>query len=133
MHNTNDILPYLRLKLNVEHPDLEDCWREGYDSALKGISSDSNPFKPHSREYEYWEEGWWAGLYEEVPLFESDVSDVVSSKIPGTLAQVSSGEAANEEKWWEPEMRKWAFRLTKIVATLAATAVVGYQLLDMVA
>lgn len=70
-----DILPHLRLQIALKHPNVEDCWSEGYECSQEdGLDESSNPYKDGSIENEQWREGWWAGFYGEEPLYEVSVA-----------------------------------------------------------
>lgn len=64
-----DTLSYTKLKLSLELPDLEETWLDGYESAIHGGLEESNPYSLASAEYEHWNEGWWAGYFDEEKLF----------------------------------------------------------------
>lgn len=116
--NELNILPDLKLRFNIEYPDLEECYQEGYESAVEGFLEEQNPYKLNSLEYDYWQEGWIAGYCEEEPtlhLLEKE------NKIT---------HAANEKY---PSKQEFFVKFLKITGALAATALVGYQVLELVA
>lgn len=76
METTFNPLSYIKLKLKIDFPELGDSWLDGYESAIKNLSEESNPFPPHSLEFEHWEAGWWDGFFEEQALF--NFSDTVT-------------------------------------------------------
>lgn len=125
MKDTNAILPHLKLRFNVEHPTIEESYNFGYESALAELDIDENPFLEGSTSYEQWQEGWWAGFYGEKPLFEL-------SQHPDEVKQLDIEAAANDADYYQDKnstIRRWL----KITGALAASAIVGYQVLDMVA
>lgn len=69
MSQYNDILAFSRLKLHVDKPDFEEVWLHGYESAFSDEDELMNPYDPESHEHQLWQDGWWAGFYEEDPLF----------------------------------------------------------------
>ena len=56
---TQNTLPYVRLLLNIQTPDVEDCWNEGYRSFAKNKNEDDSPYMADSIEREAWKNGWW--------------------------------------------------------------------------
>ncbi|NDC31752.1 MAG: transmission trait enhancer LetE [Bacteroidetes bacterium] len=107
----------LRLKLHIDYPDLEDCYVDGYACALAGIDEFSNPYANDSIEGEYWTEGWWAGFYSEKALFNLE-GPVIEKQQP------------------KPEDHKVAHmivRILEISGVIAVSALVGYQIWDLVA
>lgn len=69
MNKDTDILAHARLHFHISTPDLEEVWLDGYGSATANLAEENNPYSQDSSEYELWQEGWWAGFYEEEPLF----------------------------------------------------------------
>lgn len=55
-----------KLILEVQSPSLEDSWTDGYCSSAKGKLED-NPFEVGSMAFHHWQEGWWAGFYDNKP------------------------------------------------------------------
>ncbi len=119
MNNTTEILADLRLRFNIEHPSFEDCYAYGYECALTDIREEENPFRIGSKESEQWREGWWAGFYGEIPLYE--LAD-----------NQSESEAANDNLYQEHSSGFFT-KVFEITSILAVSAAVGYQLLDLVA
>lgn len=70
MNNTSKLLSHLRFHFSLKHPNLEECYTDGYTAALAGLYEEENPYPEDSREFELWFEGWWAGFYGEAPLFD---------------------------------------------------------------
>lgn len=92
--NDAELLCYTKLSLHVHNPDLDDTWREGYEMAQNNCQDTSNPFETFTIEHEYWSEGWWAGFYNEEPLFQFEEMNVtatdqvaISEKKTGFFAQ----------------------------------------------
>lgn len=114
MNELNQVLPDLKLRFNINHPDLDECYNEGYYSAVEEIEEGDNPYKLGTLEHEHWQEGWWAGWYREEPL-ASDLTD----------------EAANEGFYHFAQ--DYFVKFLKLSGALAATALIGYQLIELVA
>lgn len=125
------LLPHLRLKLNLEHLNFESCYCDGYQAALDERAVEESPFKEDSKEQEYWLEGWWAGFYGEAPLFDLELERVVESVDSEHLAsaQFKDKSAANDEAFSGIVFG----RVARVAGALAATALIGYQMLDLIA
>ena len=54
MNTVNELLPHVRLKFNIDHPGLEDCYLFGYECALAEVKEGDNPFAENSKEAEQW-------------------------------------------------------------------------------
>lgn len=120
MNEINAVLPDVRLRFNIEHPSIEECYIHGYESALSGEMEESNPYPLNSTPQIQWSEGWWAGFYGEAPLFGELMSEA-DDELPANDAFY---HGVSNSLW-----TKWA----KITGAIAVSAVVGYQILDMVA
>ncbi len=121
MNELNKILPHVRLKFNIEHPTYEECYAFGYECAKADLDETENPYPATSKEAEEWAEGWWAGFYNEQPLFTLESAE----------EKQLSTEAAND-KIYHSELGFFS-KVLRITGALAASAVVGYQVLDLVA
>ena len=117
MNQLEDVLPSIRLQFNIDHPTFEECYGYGYACAIASLSSEDNPYPIGSRLWEQWDEGWHDGFYGEDPLFELDWLNV---------------EKAINEPIYSPSYPV-LMAILKISGTLAASAIVGYQLLEWVA
>lgn len=124
MDNTTNLLPHLKLLLTVDHPSYEDSYCFGYDCAQAQMSEEENPYAQGTEEHNHWLDGWWAGFYGEEPLFK--------------LAETSTDSehqdimvAANEAYHFDYSV--FVANFLKITGALTATAVLGYQILDLVA
>ena len=87
-----------------------------------------NPHAKDTEEYYQWADGWWDGFYGEKPLFcfeEEKLED------KGIVAPTMS-KAAND-KDYNASSGGYLYVILKITSALAATAIVGYQVLDLVA
>lgn len=116
MKQLDDILPDLKLRFHLEHPSFEECYAYGYACAVASVSCEGNPYKIGTRLWEQWDEGWHDGFYGEAPLFELD--------------WLNTDNAANEAVYTQAP---FLMTLLKITGTLAASALVGYQLFEWVA
>lgn len=128
MNDTVSLLPDIKLRFNIDHPNLEECYLYGYECALAEISEEENPYHEGSLEYEQWADGWWAGFYGEKPLF--DLTEIAPE------GETDQKEAANDRFYHSLGNIIGAelfAKVLKITGALAATAVVGYQVLDLVA
>lgn len=122
MNDTTALLPDLKLRFNIEHPSYEECYLFGYECALSEVAEENNPFRQNSQEAEQWVEGWWAGMYGETPLF--DLSSLEDD------AELSKEIAANDLSYQKSSFLTLVFEIS---GAIAASAIVGYQLLDLVA
>ena len=121
MNTTNDMMGAIRLHFNIENPSIEDNYCFGYECAVAEVQESENPFAKGSSAHEQWSEGWWAGFYGEKPLFELDNG-----------AEVSKVGAANDKNFHGVE-KGFFSRWIKITGAIAASALVGYQVIDLVA
>lgn len=123
MNDTTMLLPHIKLRFNIEHPSLEECYSYGYECAAADVDEESNPFRLGSKEHEQWTAGWWDGLYGETPTLaladDMDESSVIKS-------------SANDNVYHEP-MDTFFIRLLEISGMIAVSAIVGYQLIELVA
>lgn len=130
MNDTTELLPHIKLRFNIDHPSLEECYLYGYECALAEAAEEENPYREGTQEYEQWQEGWWAGFYGEKPLFTL-VEDAELE-----LSTLSDHEAANEQAFHfisNLVNSNVLANILKITGAIAATAVVGYQVIELVA
>ncbi|KTD22217.1 transmission trait enhancer LetE [Legionella lansingensis] len=128
MNDTTSLLPDIKLRFNIEHPNLEECYAYGYECALAEIGEEANPYREGTQEYEHWIEGWWAGFYGEKPLF--DLAELMVTQ------EKNEKNAANDQVYHSlgnMVSANFLTKMLKITGAIAATAVVGYQVLDLVA
>ena len=125
MNDTTNLLSLLRLKFNIEHPSLEESYAYGYEAAKSGIGEEENPFCAHTRENEHWTDGWWAGYYGEEPLFAID--DLAKEQ-----ASVAEIQAANDHAFSDG-MGSLFVKVLEITSVIGVVALVGYQVLELVA
>ena len=112
-----DILADIRLKMQIEHPDYEDCYVDGYACALADISEESNPYATDSIEGQYWTEGWWNAFYDETPLFNLEGANIEKA----------------QPKPSEHKVTDFIITFLEISGVLAVSTLVGYQLWELVA
>ncbi len=124
MNDMTALLPHIKLRFNIEHPSFEECYAYGYECALVDISEEANPYALASKESEQWLEGWWAGFYGEKPLYDLGEDDIQMTSKPV--------EAANDLIYHE-SINMFLAKVMEITGILAVSAVVGYQVIDLVA
>lgn len=124
--NSNDVLPYVRLQFAITHPDFEECYADGYEAAIACLSEDSNPYEIDTKEYDQWSDGWWDGSYRAVPTFDA----LIESKEAPVASPLA--EAANTP-YWTLFSPRFITLFLDITGALVASAVLGYQVLDLVA
>ena len=123
MNDTTALLPHIKLQFNIAHPNYEECYIFGYECAISEVAEEENPFREGSKEADQWLEGWWAGAYGEKPLFDLNTIEDESPFYEEV--------AANDQHFF----RKHSFLslVFEISGAIAASAIVGYQLLELVA
>ena len=123
MNDTTALLAHIKLRFNIDHPSYEECYIFGYECALSEVNEEDNPFKPGSHESEQWLEGWWCGAYGETPLFDA-------SSLEEEI-HIARDVAANDQQYvHKHSLMSLVFEIS---GALAASAIVGYQLLELVA
>ena len=125
MTNQQQILAHLKLQFNISHPSLEECYAYGYECSKADLGDEYNPYPVDSIEFEHWQQGWWASFYGETPLFEIEGFNQMLNGTEGPI------EAANDG-WFKPT-KTFMGRVVRLAGAIAATALVGYQLVDLVA
>ena len=124
MSELTALLPHVKFHFNVEHATLEECYTYGYACAIAEVSEEENPYRPTSSERDQWLEGWWAGFYGEEPLFNWE-DHVMSS-------DESDPHAVNDGFYHE--LREgYLTRVLEIAGVIAVSAILGYQVIDLVA
>ncbi|HAT9316828.1 TPA: transmission trait enhancer LetE [Legionella pneumophila subsp. pneumophila] len=123
MNDTTSLLSHLRLRFNIEHPSYEECYIFGYECALAEVPEEDNPFREGSQEAEQWLEGWWAGIYGEKPLF--DLNNIEEDIL------LDKTTTANDQQYHHKN--SFLSLVFEIGGAIAASAIVGYQLLELVA
>jgi len=124
MNDTTALLPHIKLRFNIEHPSYEECYIFGYECALSEVEEEGNPFREGSPEAEQWLEGWWAGSYGEKPLFDLH-------SVEGGHSHFANEVAANDQFFHIKH--NFLSLVFEISGAIAASAIVGYQLLELVA
>ena len=134
MVNEKEIVPYIRLMLNIQHPPLDECWLEGYESGGSYVEENDNPYPGPSTEHQYWLEGWWEGFYKSDE--EPTTTDV---KRNAQSANTKSTTAANQKrpslgKSHQQAIHRWGklMRYVKLSGVIAATFLISYQLIDVI-
>lgn len=112
----NDAIALMRLKLNIENPNYEECYVDGYACGLASLTEESNPFVQDTVESEYWSDGWWDATYEQKPLFTLDG------------ANVDSQPKAHEHRFSD-----FIVTFLEISGVIAVSTLLGYQLWELVA
>jgi hypothetical protein len=123
MNDTTALLPHIKLRFNIDHPNYEECYLFGYECAISEVSEGENPFHESSQEAEQWLEGWWDGAYGERPLF--DLNSIEKEII------IEKSSAANDQLFCHKP--SFLSLVLEISGAIAASAIVGYQLLELVA
>lgn len=126
MKDTTAVLPHVRLDFNINHPALEECYIDGYACAMAKLDENENPFQVGSIEANHWIEGWWAGFYGEEPLF--DLTNLLEEE-----SSVVTTQAINDDSFFSPKVNLFLLRFLEISGAIAVSAIIGYQLIDLVA
>jgi ribosome modulation factor len=124
MNEMTGLLPHVKLHFNVEHPTLEECYVYGYECALADITEEENPYQVNSKEHEQWLEGWWSGFYKEEPLFTWD-DDVANAD--------EAGIDADNDGHFHEIRDSYLTKVLEIAGVIAVSAILGYQVIDLVA
>ncbi|KTC94367.1 hypothetical protein [Legionella erythra] len=127
MNDTSALLPDIKLRFNIEHPNLEECYADGYQCALAELGEQENPFRQGTSEYEQWQEGWWAGFYGEEPLYDLDATTFAKDE------EEKPAAAAANDGLFSIHNKSFLVNVLRITGAIAASAFVGYQVLDLVA
>jgi len=122
MHKSDDVLAYTQLMFRIRHPNLEECWIEGYLAGQRNWTESQNPYERGSLENEHWEQGWWVAFYGELPQYTFE---------EGHHRHSSKQEVANEP-FVDAEGIKpgWTGKVVRIASAIAAT-VIAVELLDI--
>lgn len=119
------VLPDIQLRFNINHPSIEESYWYGYECATADLAEESNPFKLGSSESDHWIEGWWAGFYGEEPAFAHPL--IVEKQQPLIVE-----DSANDHVYYE-HLEQFIVKFLEISGVLVLSAIVGYQLLELVA
>ncbi len=126
MKDITALLPHVRLDFNINHPALEECYTDGYACAMAELDEKENPFQAGSVESRHWIEGWWSGFYDEEPLFDL-------TKLPEEESSVMTHQAVNDDTFFSPKVNLFLLRFLEISGALTVSAIVAYQLIELVA
>jgi hypothetical protein len=125
MNDITAILPDLALRFNVAHPSYEESYALGYECSLAYVAEEENPFPKGSPEGEHWLEGWWDALSGSEPLFNLNSIDASNE------AELEKDLAANDADY--SQKHSFLSLVIEISGAIAASAIVGYQLFELVA
>ncbi|MCH9717461.1 MAG: transmission trait enhancer LetE [Gammaproteobacteria bacterium] len=123
MNELTALLPHLKFHFHVDHPTLEECYAYGYECALADVQEDDNPYQVNSPEQEQWLEGWWAGFYNEQPLFSFDIEPENNRAVLEPVNDAS----------YHAEQSHYFLRVLEIAGVIAVSALLSYQVIDIVA
>src|SRR5438876_1198332 len=126
-------LSYTRLKLHIDTPLVEETWLDGYECAKANIDENNNPYLQGSTEHFHWQEGWWAGFYEEDALFNLAGDVYLTSTIKNTHYQTLSAKKSELDHlvnniWSEIQNHHWYIRIWHVLAGIIGYVVV-YELM----
>ncbi len=124
MNELTDVVADIKFRFNVDYPTLEECYTYGYECACADVNEEDNPYPLHSQNHEQWLEGWWAGFYGSQPLFSCDAEHPEDT--------VVSLEPANDHAFHET-CENYLLRALEIASVIAVSAILGYQVIDLVA
>lgn len=114
-----ELLPHVKLHFNVKHATLEESYVYGYECAKYEVTENENPFVLGTKEHEQWSNGWWDGFYGDAPLFDLELKE--EELVP-----------ANDNTYHEHK-DSFMLKIFEISGVLVISAIVGYQLLELVA
>mgnify|MGYP000190283044 CR=1 FL=1 len=124
MNDITALLPHIKLRFNIDHPSYEDSYALGYECALAYGAEEDNPFPKGSSEAEQWLEGWWDALSGDEPLF--DLNTLATEE-----TSLVKEAAANDQQYCQKH--SFLSLVIEISGAIAASALVGYQLFELVA
>ncbi len=124
MKETDALLPHLKFRFHVDNPTLEECYAYGYECALADVCEEENPFQENSQEQEQWLEGWWAGFYHDQPLFSLELDQA---------EQDAQDLAPANDAVYHVKQDNYFLRVLEIAGVIAVSAIIGYQVIDIVA
>ena len=124
MNELTNVIPDVTFRFNVDYPSLEECYVYGYECGLSGIEEENNPYPVNSLNHEQWLEGWWAGFYEAEPLFSFDAEAPEDS--------AAELKPANDHSFHDT-CENYFLRALEIASVIAVSAIIGYQVIDLVA
>lgn len=124
MNDITALLPHIKLRFNIDHPSYEDSYALGYECALADVAETDNPFREGTQQAVHWLEGWWDAIEGEEPLFELNLIE------KDELAAIEE-VAANDQQYCHKH--SFLSLVIEISGAIAASAIVGYQLFELVA
>lgn len=124
MNESTDVMPDVKFRFHVEHPSIEECYAYGYECARNNIQESDNPYASGTQNHEQWIEGWWAGFYEDQPLFSVD------AELPEDHDTILA--SANDHAFHDAR-ESYLLRALEIASVIAVSAIIGYQVIDLVA
>lgn len=127
MSDTTALLSLLKLRFNIENPSVEESYVYGYEAAGADVDEDENPFKSNTREYEHWSEGWWDGFYGKQPLFS--LNEPVERLVTSNAIPVANESVFSDHH----SIGHFLVKVLEITSVIGVVALVGYQMLELVA
>lgn len=124
MNDITALLPDIKLRFNIDHPTYEESYASGYECALAYQSEEDNPFQKGTQEANHWLEGWWDALSGDEPLFNTNL-------IEANEMALEKEVSANDHHYCQKH--SFFSLVMEISGALAASAIVGYQLFELVA
>jgi ribosome modulation factor len=124
MNDITALLPHIKLRFNIDHPSYEESYAMGYECALAYGAEEDNPFQESTPEAQHWLEGWWDALSGEEPLF--NVTELLNQEQTKT-----KDVAVNDQQYCQKH--SFLSLVIEISGAIAASAIVGYQLFELVA
>jgi ribosome modulation factor len=125
MNEITALLPHIKLHFNVDNPSYEDSYAFGYECALAEIAEEDNPFRNGTQPADHWLEGWWDAMAGEEPLFALNLMDNEEMTADQLII------AANDQRYCHKH--SFLSLVIEISGAIAASAIVGYQLFELVA
>jgi hypothetical protein len=126
MKDTMTLLPDIRLDFNIMHPPLDECYMDGYACAAAELEETENPFPRGSIEESYWLDGWSDAYAGEAPLFDAN-------SLPAEEPLVNPLYAVNDDQFVGSNSNKFLLHVLEITGALVVSAIIGYQLIELVA
>jgi ribosome modulation factor len=125
MNEITALLPHIKLRFNVDNPSYEDSYSLGYECALAEIAEEDNPFRNGTQQADHWLEGWWDAMTGEQALFELSIIDNEE------MTEEQLIVASNDQQYCHKH--SFLSLVIEISGAIAASALVGYQLFELVA
>ena len=90
---------HLKMVLSIQCPSLEVAWMEGYAYGQNDYKDSANPYHHQTNIYQYWQEGWEAGFYNEPALFPEYAIEV-EPDVENVDEKVTAINASRYGKWF---------------------------------